>query len=52
MNDDGVVGKLVEVANRGKKYVGGGGDRDQLSVASRFEDGQQWVGIISYGEEL
>lgn len=52
MDDDREARELVEVANRGKKYPGGRADRDQKAIPGRLEDGQQGVGIVSYGQEL
>jgi len=52
MDNDGVVGQLVEVGDGGEEDDGAGGDRDEAPVADRGEDGEERVGIMPDAQYL
>ncbi len=52
MQDDGVVGQLVEVRDGGQEDRGRGGDGDELARADGREDGEEGVSIVADGLNL
>lgn len=52
MEDDGILGQLVEVGYRLDENGRGGRDGNQLAGANWLEDGKERVGILPDGQDL
>ena len=52
MNYERVLGKLVEMRDRGKQCRRRRGDRNEFPGSKGFKGGQEGVGIVSYCLDL
>ena len=52
MEDDGVLGELVQVRYRLDEDGGCGGDAGEFAIADGLEDGEERVGVLADCEDL